>query len=512
MGEGGLERVRGGRAGGGGMGRRGGRARPAAAAAAAGALLGGAAGGRRLGTVEDAVLLHGHYFSSRLEGGEEEVKSWSDIIGAGAGARAGAAEPLDMRPSLQKSEPVTPPLSSKEGSVSSPSEESYGGVRGGDDAEPTGPIEVEEAGVHTGDVYGEYLVPSAQRWAIVGDSGATGGRGGGEPPSSSAQAPPHEYVRAPEFVPCTSDDLCQELPGRGSHCFCKTALPLPAPNNPGYCACLVKVPGTSFRQHGGGRGRAVGTSRTLRDPAPPDTPVLLHVPLDPSGNPPQYPLRGGSGNAPLPPAPGAGRAPGSLSLWGTPGRAEEAMQNIVQASNGVQMFAKALSTGIVGLSGGTSALRQTTLQHQGRMNNVGRAANPEETMTSRAEESLGFLDGLGIPGLASAANYFLTNVGLVPAGFYPEEESPSDEEPADEAPQALPPNAEDLEPQPPTAEAPMMQAPAVKAPEAQQPAIGEPETQILAEPEPLPPVETLEEDGSVEAANDFWWSSSESGG
>ena len=188
------------------------------------------------------------------------------------------------------------------------------------------------------------------------------------------------------------------------------------------------------------------------------------------------------------------------------------MKNIVQASNRVQTFAKALSTGIVGLSGGTSALRQTTLQHQGQMNDVGRAANPQETMTSRAEESLMILDGLGIPGLASAANYFLTNVGLVPPGFYPEEESSSDEEPADEAPQVLPPNAEDLEPQPPAAEAPMTQTPAVQAPETQQPAVGDPETQMSAEPEPPSPVETVEVDGSVEAANDLWWSSSGNGG
>ena len=111
------------------------------------------------------------------------------------------------------------------------------------------------------------------------------------------------------------------------------------------------------------------------------------------------------------------------------------MADIVRASNRVQTFAKALSTGVVGLAGGASSLRQTTLQHQAQMNDAVREANPEETMTARAEESLTLLDGLGIPGLATAASSFLGALGVVPP------EPPSPPLPAAEAPEAQPPPA-----------------------------------------------------------------------
>ena len=125
------------------------------------------------------------------------------------------------------------------------------------------------------------------------------------------------------------------------------------------------------------------------------------------------------------------------------------MADIVETSNRVQTFAKALSTGIVGLTGGTSSLTQSTLQHQAQMNDAVRKANPEETMAARAEESLTLLDDLGIPGLASAASSFMGALGVLP----PETSSPVP--PVAEAPEApQPPEAPETQPPP---EAPVVQ-------------------------------------------------------
>ena len=279
--------------------------------------------------------------------------------------------------------------------------------------------------------------------------------------SSSERAPIPAPAQGPAFVPCYSDSFCQELPSHGKHCFCKPALPTPAASNPGYCACLVKAAGTSREPWGRASGQA--ESRSLRDPAAPETPVLEHVLRNPSARAPRFPLSWNSlSPTALPPSMSAPRARQSPSLWGSPARAEEAVADIVRASNRVQTFAKALSTGVVGLAGGASSLRQTTLQHQAQMNDAVREANPEETMTARAEESLTLLDGLGIPGLATAASSFLGALGVVPP------EPPSPPLPAAEAPEAQPPPAAP-EAQPPPA-----------APEAQPPPAA-PEAQTLSE-------------------------------
>ena len=272
--------------------------------------------------------------------------------------------------------------------------------------------------------------------------------------STPEQTPRPAPAHSPAFVPCDSDSFCQELPSHGKHCFCKPELPTPAVSNPGYCACLVKSAGNTQPQS---RGGVQAESRSLQDPAPPETPVLQHVLRNPSARAPRYPLSWNSlSPTALPPTTSPGSTTQSYSLWGSPARADEAVADIIETSNRVQTFAKALSTGIVGLTGGASSLTQSTLQHQAQMNDAVREANPEETMAARAEESLTLLDDLGIPGLATAANSFLGALGVFP----PENSSPVPpmaevpEAPETETEAQQPPEAPETQPPP---EAPVVQ-------------------------------------------------------
>ena len=383
-----------------------------------------------MGTVDRAVALHHRYFASE---GSDEAQLGGRDSGGGSGLRknlmsseAGelghSGPPIDLRPYLPEDVPDSPAPGSLLGEI--------GGGR--TEAGPPDIVPVRGSGAGAGEETGG----GAYAWAAATES---------PPEQTPRPAPAH----SPAFVPCDSDSFCQGLPSHGKHCFCKPELPTPAVTNPGYCACLVKAAGTAQPQS---RGGVQAESRSLQDPAPPETPVLEHVLRNPSARGPRYPLSWNSlSPTALPPATNPRSATQGYSLWGSPARAEEAVADIVETSNRVQTFAKALSTGIVGLTGGTSSLTQSTLQHQAQMNDAVRKANPEETMAARAEESLTLLDDLGIPGLASAASAFMGALGVLP----PETSSPVP--PVAEAPEAQPPPEAPEAPQPP--EAPETQPP-----------------------------------------------------